>query len=171
MRRDVLGGLGRRARGADSDMRLATVRAPRIRELDARQIEHVLTRNQVGRIAFVDDKRVDLQPVNYVYADGAIYGRTSFGTKYLAWLHNPFVAFEVDEIDGPFDWRSVILHGTVYVLHPTGSQAEEVDFRKAVETLRAVFPAAFTDRDRTPGRVVIFRVEPHEVSAREARSV
>jgi hypothetical protein len=31
------------------------------------------------------------------------------------------------------DWRSVIVHGTVYVLHPTGSQAEEADFRKAVE--------------------------------------
>jgi hypothetical protein len=152
-------------------MRLATVRAPRIRDLGSRQVERVLSRNQVGRIAFVDDTHVELQPVNYVYMDGAIYGRTSFGSKYLAWLHNPFVAFEVDEIDGPLDWRSVIVHGTVYVLHPTASQAEEADFRKAVEHLRAAFPDAFTDQDRTPSRIVIFRVEPHEVTGREARSV
>lgn len=70
------------------------MRAPRIRDLGSRQVERVLSRNHVGRIAFVDDTHVELQPVNYVYTDGAIYGRTSFGSKYLAWLHNPFVAFE-----------------------------------------------------------------------------
>ncbi len=91
-------------------------RAPRIRAMSSRQIERVLSRNQIGRIAFMSDKRIELQPVNFVYAGGAIYGRTSRGTKYLAWQHNPYVAFEVDEIDGAFDWRSVIVHGTVYVL-------------------------------------------------------
>jgi hypothetical protein len=147
------------------------VRGPRIRALSSRQVERVLSRNQVGRVAFMSDKRIDLQPVNFVYADGAIYGRTSQGGKYLAWQHNPFVAFEVDEIDGPFDWRSVIVHGTVYILHPRGSQAERADFQSAIDTMREHFPDAFTDRDRTPYRDVIFRIEPHEVTGREARTV
>lgn len=157
MKRDVLRGL--------------TLRAPRIRDLDARQVERVLSRNEAGRVAFVDDKRVEIQPVNYAYADGAIYGRTSFGTKYRAWMHRPFVAFEVDEIEGPLDWRSVVIHGTVYVLHSRGSPAEEADHAKALETLRARFPDAFTDQDRTPSRTVIFRIEVHEVTGREARGL
>ena len=147
------------------------LRGPRIRALSSRQIERVLSRNQVGRIAFISGKRIELQPVNFVYADGAIYGRTSHGTKETAWQHSPFVAFEVDEIDGPFDWRSVIVHGTVYVLHQRGSEAERADFQKAIETVREAFPGAFTNRDRTAYRDVVFRIEPHEVTGREARTV
>jgi nitroimidazol reductase NimA-like FMN-containing flavoprotein (pyridoxamine 5'-phosphate oxidase superfamily) len=144
-------------------------RGPRIVTLTRRQIVSMLKRHHVGRIAFMKtDRQIELHPVHYVFANGAIYGRTSFGAKYVAWLHRPYVAFEIDEVAGPFDWKSVVVHGTVYVLTDRGAKAERDDFREATAAIRKLLPLAFTARDPTPYRQVIFRIEPHEMTGRTA---
>ena len=130
----------------------------------------LLAKNHIGRIAFVVDGHVELQPVHYVYADGALYGRTSFGAKYVAWMHRPFVAFEVDESEGPYDWRSVVARGTVYVLGPRGTPAERKDYAKATRLIQERNPLAFTPRDPTPFRGVVFRIEINEMTGRQART-
>jgi hypothetical protein len=146
-----------------------SARGPTIRKLTRSQIASVLSRNHVGRIAFITvDHFIELHPVHYVFAHGAIYGRTSFGAKYAAWLHSPYVAFEVDEIEAPFDWQSVIVHGTVYVLTGKGTPAEREDFRRATAAIRELLPQAFTARDPTPYRSVVFRIDAHEMSGRSA---
>src|SRR5207253_1387351 len=100
---------------------------------------------RIGRVAFVNvDHQIELHPLHYVWAHDAIYGRTSFGSKYAAWMHRPYVAFEVDEIDGTFDWRSVLVHGTVYVLTDGGTSSEREDFRRASAAIRELLPQAFT---------------------------
>jgi hypothetical protein len=33
-------------------------------------------------------------------------------------------AFEVDEVDGPVDWRSIVARGTVYLVHEAGPLTE-----------------------------------------------
>ena len=92
---------------------------PLIRELRRQEIETILTRNHVGRIAYVLNERVDIEPINYVYGDGWIYCRTSPGTKVAAIQQRRRVAFEVDESDGRFHWRSVVVHGQVDFRRPT----------------------------------------------------
>lgn len=81
-------------------------RGPSIQELTVQQITDVLALNSVGRIAFLNDGRLELHPIHYSFADGCVFGRTSFGAKYLSWTADPDVAFGVDEIDGPLEWRS-----------------------------------------------------------------
>jgi len=146
------------------------VRGPFFRRLSPAKMKQVLARNHIGRIAYVSENHVELQPVSYVYADGALYGRTSFGAKYIAWLHRPFVAFEVDESEGPYDWRSVVARGTVYVLIPRGTPAEKKDYAKAMRLIKERNPLAFSPRDPTPYRSVVFRVEIIEMTGREART-
>lgn len=55
---------------------------------------------------------MDIQPVHYVYSDGWIYGRTSYGAKYEALGETAHgwwpVVFEVDEVEDLFHWRSVL---------------------------------------------------------------
>ena len=150
--------------------RIPHVRGPFFRKLTPSSMKKLLERNHIGRIAFAVEGHVELQPVHYVYADGALYGRTSFGAKYVAWMHRPFVAFEVDESEGLYDWRSVVARGTVYMLLPRGTTAEKKDYVKATRLIKERQPLAFGPRDPTPYRSVVFRIFINEMTGREART-
>jgi len=143
---------------------------PTFRTLDPREIEQLLARHNVGRIAYTFHGRVDIEPIHYVYPDGAIYMRTAPGSKLAALAHSPWIALEVDEVDGLFDWRSVVAHGTVYVLRDDGPPVERESYRQAVAYLRTLVPSALGDGDPTPERTVVLKVRPDELTGREART-
>src|SRR5215213_8839853 len=123
---------------------------PTFRTLEPREMEQLLARHNVGRVAYTFHGRVDIEPIHYVFADGVIYMRTAPGSKLAALAHSPWIALEVDEIDGPFDWRSVVAHGTVYVVRADGSLAEQASYERAVAHLREFMPRAFGEGDPTP---------------------
>ena len=144
--------------------------APTFRDLDAAEMDALLGRNHVGRIAYRFHDRVDIEPIHYVYADGAFYMRTEHGSKLATLAHAPWVAFEVDEIDGIFDWRSVVAHGTVYVLEDAGSPEMRANYRAAVRRLRELVPGALGQDDPVPDRSVVLKLHPAEMTGRVARS-
>ncbi|MEX2154458.1 MAG: pyridoxamine 5'-phosphate oxidase family protein [Gemmatimonadaceae bacterium] len=137
--------------------------------MSRRQLDCVLARNHVARIAFYNGFRVELRPVHYVYSNGMLFGRSSFDMKAVAWLIHPEVVLEVDEVDGVFDWRSVLVRGIVSVLQRGGTAAQHAEYWSAVEALRTFIPATLTERDPTPERNALFRIEPAELTGREAR--
>ena len=132
------------------------------------EIETILTRNHVGRIAYVLNERVDIEPINYVYADGWIYCRTSPGTKVAAIQQRRRVAFEVDESDGVFHWRSVVVHGQVDFLRPDSPLPEQHSFVHGLELLGELVPGTRKWNDPVPFRHVVFRIHLDEVTGREA---
>ena len=142
---------------------------PRFRDLTRAEIDALLARNNVGRMAFVRGNHIDIEPIHYVYANGWLYGRTSPGRKvdFTAREWWP-IAFEVDEIDDLFHWRSAVVHGGFYTLDPEGAAWEREEARKAVELLRTLIPETFTDRDPVPFRNILFRIAVQEVSGRSA---
>ena len=146
------------------------VRAPRIRHLDRRQIEFLLARNHLGRLVYVAEERIEVRPVHYVYAQGAILGRTSAIERIAGARTPPEVAFEIDEADSLFRWRSVIVRGPFAILHERDSSGEDTSYRAALDAIRSLMPGAFTERDPTPERGMIFRIEPREITGREAGS-
>lgn len=129
----------------------------------------LLAEHHVGRIAFAFRDRVDIEPISYVYADGWIWARTSPGTKLTTVTHHPYVAFEVDEVKSPSDWRSVVVHGTIYFIDPTRGEEDRALHDEAVRQLRSIDPSAFTESDAAPHRRQLFRIYADEVSARSAR--
>jgi len=143
---------------------------PVFRMLSRDEAEAVLTRNHVGRVAFTFHSRVDLEPVSYVYADGWIYLRTSSGTKLSTVVHNRWVAFEVDEVDGMFDWRSTVVKGTVEVIPHEVASAQNPLYEQALALLRRHVPETFTSEDPVPFRQFVLRIHLDEVTGREARS-
>jgi nitroimidazol reductase NimA-like FMN-containing flavoprotein (pyridoxamine 5'-phosphate oxidase superfamily) len=141
---------------------------PVFRDLDRDECEALLKRQHVGRIAFLADSEVDIEPIGYVYLDGWLFGRTSHGAKIQSLGHKPWVAFEVDEIAGPFDWRSVVARGSFHRLYSDGSPVEQNTYKTALRALRAAAPATLTPRDPTPHRSILFGVHIDTVSGRAA---
>jgi nitroimidazol reductase NimA-like FMN-containing flavoprotein (pyridoxamine 5'-phosphate oxidase superfamily) len=141
-----------------------------ISELSHDEAIALLARNSVGRIAYTFRDRVDVEPISYVYADGWLYARTSEGTKLTTLRHHPWVAFEVDEIEGRNRWRSAVVHGTIYWIDAHRSDRDRVAYEDAVAALRSVDPTALTDADHAPHRTVLFRIRTDEITSRKADS-
>ncbi len=142
--------------------------APVFRELSREEAEALLARNHVGRVAYAEHSRIEMQPIGHVYADGVINLRTSPGRKLEVLAHFPWVAFEVDEVEGPYSWRSAVATGTAYWADPDGSPHEREAHARAVEEIQRVMPEAFTEADPVPFRNVVIRVHLTELTGRAA---
>lgn len=139
-----------------------------IRELEPDEMRALLSRNHVGRIAFSHHDRVDIRPIHYVYADNWLYGRTSPSDKLVTLRHNQWVAFEVDEVKGPFDWRSVVAHGSFY--HLTDESAPQLREQRdeALKLLRSFVPETLRETDPVPFRTELFAIAIEKLTGRVA---
>lgn len=148
---------------------ISAMEKPTFRSLTREEIHDLLARNHLGRIAYAKGNTIDIEPIHYIYNDGWLYGRTSRGTKIErtgeSWWP---VAFEVDEADGLFDWRSVVVHGGFYTLSETGAPWMVDAHAHAVELLRTLIPETFTEADPTPWRTIVFRIAVQEATGRAA---
>lgn len=144
--------------------------APEFFLLSRQECAEVLTRNHVGRLAFRDGNQVTIQPIGYVARDEWIFLRSAYGAKIEAITSDPFVAFEVDEIEGPFDWRSVVVHGTIYPIPTEASEREEPRAQRAIEAIRSLMPDAFTATDPVPQRRILYGLHINELTGRLAQS-
>jgi nitroimidazol reductase NimA-like FMN-containing flavoprotein (pyridoxamine 5'-phosphate oxidase superfamily) len=139
-------------------MTMAPHAQPVFRELSERDARRILKANHIGRMAFSFQDRVDIRPVHYVSAAGWIFGRTSPGEKLVTLQHNRWVAFEVDEVTGPFDWVSVIAKGTFYQLAPEGSAHDIALYKRALGHLRKLMPDALKPADPVSFRTEVFGI-------------
>ncbi len=130
---------------------------------------HALLRTQhVGRLAYAYKQRVDIEPLHYVMDGEWLYLRTASGSKLSMLEHQPWVAFEVDEVVELFNWRSVVTHGSVHLLDPSDGAEGQARWAHAVETFRRLVPTAFAAGDPTPQRDVMLRVHMSHVEGRTA---
>lgn len=141
---------------------------PRFFELSSADAVELLRRNHVGRLAFTFHDRVDVEPLSYAYEGEWLYGRTSHGAKLTTVLHHPWVAFEVDEIESAYDWRSVVAHGTIYFMEPEGGDREREAYAHGLELLRALDERILTSADRAPARTTLFRIHVDAIVGRGA---
>jgi len=150
---------------------MTTITEPRIRELDRPEIDAILARNHVGRMAYERRSRVEIEPIHYVYADGWLYLRTSQGEKYRSIAQSFYsiisVAFEVDEVDALFRWRSVVVHGSAYLIPHPRDGGDPAEWSAAVTQLRKLIPEAMTGSDPVPFRSLLFRIAVQEATGRE----
>lgn len=139
------------------------------RDLRRDEIEAIIARNNVGRIAFAFHDRVDIQPIHYVYERGWLYGRTSEGEKIATLQHNQWIAFEIDEIRDTFDWRSIVIHGSFWRIHPLGSPHAEEVWAKAAQLVSRIVPGSLSEKDPVAFRQILFRIAVSDVRGREAQ--
>jgi nitroimidazol reductase NimA-like FMN-containing flavoprotein (pyridoxamine 5'-phosphate oxidase superfamily) len=141
--------------------------APRFADLSERSARALLARNHVGRVAFAFKDRVDIQPIHYVYDDEWLIGRTGIGSKLVKLAHNPWCAFEVDEVHGLFHWDSVVVHGSFSMLDPKVGTTDL--YHRAVELLQRFIPGSMSATDPVPERTIPFAIHIDELRGRTAR--
>ncbi len=147
---------------------MPTITKPTFGRLTPEESHALLARNHVGRIAFSLHDRVDIEPINYVAEGKWIFGRTSEGTKLAMLRHNPWCAFDVDEVRGLFDWSSIVVKGTFSILDPKASTLHT--YQRANSLLWNLVPDTFSAGDPVPRRNVIFGIFAHEIGGRTAHS-
>ncbi|GAC1648920.1 MAG: hypothetical protein NVS4B3_05220 [Gemmatimonadaceae bacterium] len=147
---------------------MAAVLTPQFRDLTSEECQALLTRNNVGRIAFTLHDRVDIQPINYVSDGEWLFGRTGKGAKLATLLHHPWCAFETDDVRSLFDWSSVVVKGTFSILDPRHGSLHT--FQRADSLLRTLVPGTFSTDDPVPHRNIVFGIFVHEISGREAHA-
>ena len=91
---------------------------------------------EFGRLAFHLAEQVHITPINYAVDDGTLLFRTAEGSKLLAVVMNPDIAFEVDAYDDETA-ISVILRGSARLLEEDEAhRSENVPLRPWVPTLK-----------------------------------
>jgi uncharacterized protein len=140
----------------------------RIRTLSDDEARALLARQQVGRVAFTLHDRVDIEPIHYVFDTDWVFGRTSGGTKLATLLHNPWCAFETDDVTDLLNWRSVVVKGTFTLLDVEIGSPDT--YRRAERALKRLVPGTFSPRDPTPHRDMVFGIYAHEISGRASSS-
>lgn len=133
------------------------------RDLSERECRELLARNHVGRIAYQIKGYVNIVPLGYVYHGDWLACRTQEGSKVSVLRQSPYVAFEVDEVEGLFDWKSVVVQGSWYEEDRPTSGREET-----LAAIRAVAPEVLTADDPTPFRDILFRIHIREITGRAA---
>jgi len=145
-------------------------KAPAFSVLTPADCARFLARNHVGRLAFRNAETVDIEPLGYVADRGWLFMRSAYGVKLEAIAHSPYVAFEVDEIEGPFDWQSVVVHGTIYLLPADGGPIEQRQFRRALKALQSAMPGVLTPTDPVPERQIVYGLHIDRLDGRMAQS-
>jgi uncharacterized protein len=151
-----------------SELNPPTAAGPSFRTLTRAECEALLARNHVGRIAYSFHDHVDIEPIHYVFRNGVVNCRTSYGSKLMSLAHHPYAAFEVDEVQGLWDWRSVVAKGPVYVAAPEGSPTDRQAYREALDALQTLVPETFRADDPAEFRTVVFRLYVDQISGRQA---
>lgn len=141
---------------------------PKYLTLSGAEARAVLARHHVGRIAYVADGHVDIEPIHFVTDGEWLYGRTSIGTKLATLVYEPRCALEVDEIRALFDWTSVVVKGTFHLLDPQTGSPDVHD--RALALLGRLVPGMLTAWDPAPHRVVPFGISMEQVTGRVARA-
>lgn len=109
--------------------------------LEDPQIEDLLRTATIGRIGCRDDDSVYVVPISFVFDNGCVYGRSAEGRKLTLMRAAPDVCFEVEDVRGLSDWRSVVARGRFEELHGD-------DARAALDLLTSRFAVPMSQPDR-----------------------
>ena len=144
-----------------------------IRELTIQASLDVLARVRLGRLACARANEPYIVPIFLAYHDNSLYCASAIGQK-VEWMReNPLVAVEVDEIDNPQQWRSVIVSGRYEEFADTPEMRDQRQLAWSLLQKRELWwepglakaNIAGTERPMTP---VYFRIRIGRVTGRHS---
>jgi nitroimidazol reductase NimA-like FMN-containing flavoprotein (pyridoxamine 5'-phosphate oxidase superfamily) len=137
-------------------------------DLTRDEIDLVLDKERVIRIAFNANGETFVVPVFYVWHEGALCGLTTPGRKTRLGEANPEVAFQIDStfVTGPWEWASVAGQGRFsHVANPAEFGPFAVRLREKLTDSPEWAAKLLQDRFAKFG-MYAWRIEPRDLSGR-----
>lgn len=141
-----------------------------VRDMSRDEAVALLERHHVGRIGISFHDLVRVKLASYLYSEGWLYARTELGEDLTTVKHHPWAAFEVDEVEGIYDWRVVEVAGGVEILSSEFHSPDWPQFENAVRLLRSAVPQVLTADDPMPQRAQVIRMHVDNIRGHESRS-
>lgn len=132
-------------------------------ELTSEEIEQLLRRQQFGRLGVAGDGRVYIFPISYGYDGRFIYGMSQLGLKIRLMRENREVCFEVEAVESPARWRTVMAHGTFEELWEETSRDEAL---ACVAAQAELTPLSLAPYSGHPETLVVYRIRVLEKTGR-----
>ena len=126
------------------------------------EIEVTLARQWIGRIACAANDRPYVVPIAYAFEQGCVYAYSTLGRKISVMRKQPLVCFEVEAIEGPSRWRSVIAEAVYEELTEAAGRQRALAL---IARADGVVPPAANAHDG----IVVFRLRLTETSGRFER--
>lgn len=141
-----------------------------IHELSREECLEVLHRNDLARLACVQDGQPYIVPVSFHVDGGYVYGFSTVGQK-VHWMRaNPLVCLEIEEIDHRTHWTTVLVFGSYEEL--TDAHEDAAARLRAQELFatrdRWWEPAIGKTPQKEPHAGVVYRIRIHRLSGRRA---
>jgi nitroimidazol reductase NimA-like FMN-containing flavoprotein (pyridoxamine 5'-phosphate oxidase superfamily) len=134
-----------------------------VRTLSQAQSQNLLRMGTVGRLGCVLNGEPYVVPINYVFEGGCIYSHSLPGQKIDALRVNPRSCLQVDLIQDPLRWSSVIAFGNYREITETAERNEVIG--KILRRFPMLTPVESTlARDGGPNKVIVFQIRIDKVS-------
>ncbi len=139
-----------------------------IEEMAAEEMHALLQKVGYGHLGCAREGRPYVVPIHYSYADPDLYIFTTDGMKTDYIAANPEVCLQVEEVDEPTNWRSVIVIGRAERL--TKGEDMEHAMQAITERNPTLTPAINKTWIDVWGRanvIAIYRIHPNIMSGRK----
>ncbi len=143
-----------------------------IDEMSSKEIQDFLQQSEYGHLGFIHEGEPCVMPMHYYLNDSDIYLFTTVGMKTHDIDVNPEVCLQVEKVDNPLHWRSVIVNGRAERL----TEQPDIDYARQfiLQQNPTLSPAINRTWIDTWGRaevVVIYRIHPRKLSGRTTDGV
>ncbi len=132
--------------------------------LSTEEIEELLIRNRIARLAMCSGSYPYLAPINYGYDGQVVFGFSGPGRKIEMMRSDPNVALLVDEIVSPSQWLSVIVEGVFEELLTPEER------KQGISAMTQNGPHLVTRGLTAESGLVLYRIRPEVKSGRFERS-
>ena len=139
-------------------------------DLSRADCDAVLARATIARLACASDGQPYIVPIHVAFDGYHLYALSTVGRK-IEWMRaNPRVCVELEEIQEPAHWTTVIVFGQYEELLTTEDQVART-WAQRLLTPRAQFwaPAMAKSSSREPATPVVFRIRINRVTGRSLR--
>ena len=142
-----------------------------VKDIPMGEMQALLLRGDFGHLGCARDGHPYVVPMNYAYDGRDLYFLTTEGTKTEYISANHEVCFQVEEVESPDDWQSVMLTGRAELL----SDAAEIEHAMFLVSERnpSLSPALSQTKIGAwtrISRIALYRLRPEAVYGRRTAS-